>query len=226
MPDESGSIPSFAGDLETLVAEAEKSIVTPVTDHPKPCLHTFNSDTDTKCATCLWSFCMLCASSLDPKYCHLCLPLSAAELTQTPLVDVDGVTHDGRELKPAAGATFYSPRIDVNGVTLAKTISEMSILDLESYIDYYKHLVRQAETALDFRRVVLGTSQLELSQRKDTEQRKLRSDKTKYPVKTISFDKSGKQIAKPVSTAKLGDMLKMIEMLKQLKKQQDAKTKS
>lgn len=212
-------------DFDKLVLEAQQSAQTPVVDHPKPCQHAYDPVVHLKCPTCLWSFCSLCASTLDPKYCHLCLSEPSAELTQSPLTDVDGVTHDGRVLTPAAGATFFSPRIDINGVTLCKTISNMSDPELEDYIGHYKQLVQQAEKALDFRRVVLGTSQLELSQRKDAQQRKLRSDKTKYPVRTVTVDKvTGKQKTVTASANALTQMMQALEALQKLKKVQAAST--
>ena len=219
MPDNGSPSPSDFSTLESLISEAEQQATTPVNDHPKPCNHTFNADTDTKCPTCLWSFCVLCASSLDPQYCHLCCSDVNTELIEEPLVDTEGVQHAGRALHPTpvAGATYYSPRLDIDGVTLCKTISQMDMSELEAYIVQYKHLVHQAETILDRRRVVLGTSQLELSERKQSEQRRLRADKTKYPVKTVSLDKStGKQ---KVSTA---SMVQMLEMMRAL----DAKVKA
>lgn len=221
MPDEtqsSGSSLDTNNDLESLVAEAEQQAALPVIDHPRPCPHTFDESTHLKCPTCLWSFCTLCASSLDPRYCHLCLSEPAAELLDLPLIDRDGISHDGRVLSPAPGATFFSPRLDLPCNTLLKTISQMSDSEVDDYVTQYKDLVRQAERALDFRRVVLGASQLEQSQRKDITQRKLRSDKTKYVVKTITMDtRTGKQVTKTASAQKLGDMLKMLEALQKLK---------
>lgn len=215
--------PEVDSDLETLLAEAEGQAVTPCIDHPRPCSHVdsvYNaagSNDVRKCPTCLWDFCPDCASILDPRYCKLCLSEPNAELRIEPLVDVEGhVIQGGRHLQPLPTATFYQPRWG----TLAKTISEMSDSELEEYVKQYIELVRQAEKALDFRRVVLGSAQLESTQRADARQRKLRSDKTKYSVKTVTVDKSGKPITKTASAAALGDMLKMLEALHQLKKNQ------
>ena len=225
MPDELKQAASDnPSELERLVNEAESAVKVPVTDNPKPCQHvsaTCNSHDDNtirKCATCLWDFCPLCASHLDPQYCHLCLAEPDVHFVQKPLVDEDGVTHEGRELQPDPNARFFQPKFG----TLCKTISEMREAELEEYINYYRNLVKQAETALDFRRVVLGSAQLELSQRQDATRRKLRADKTKYPVKTLTVDKNG---AGKKKTAGVADMIKMLEMLKQLQKNREAKGK-
>lgn len=137
-----------------------------------------------------------------------------ATLIETPLIDSDGVTHEGRVLTPAPDAEFFKPRFG----TLSKTISEMSDPELDTYVGEYRDLVRQAERALDFRRVVLGVSQLEQAQRGDIKRRKLQSDKTKYPVRTITLDKAtGKQVKKSASTADLTQMMQMLDALRKLK---------
>jgi hypothetical protein len=219
--------------LDELISEAEQAAQVPVVDHPKPCPHVTADSvnahvhnlvataTQRKCPTCLWWFCDSCASTLDPQFCNLCLTESIAELRSEPLVDAEGVQHAGRHITPTpvtVDTGFFSPRIDVNGATLCKTINEMSDFDLEQYVTHYKNLVQQAERTLDFRRVVLGTAQLESAQRKDNAARKLRVDRTKYPVKTLELDpKTGKPKAKPASAGKLMDMLQMLAALQALK---------
>jgi hypothetical protein len=200
--------------LDDLISEAEQTAAVSVADHVKPCEHPYTAD-HRKCPTCLWTFCAECESILDPRYCRLCLREADAELRELPLTDTEGHTVEhGRLLIPLPTASFYQPRFG----TLAKTISEMSDSELEDYVKQYVELVRQAEKALDFRRVVLGSSQLELTQRKDAAQRKLRSDKTKYPVKTITIDKTtGKQVTKTAGAAALTNMLQMLEALQKLK---------
>jgi len=212
MPDETNNAPAAQetpSQLEQLMAEAENAVATPVTDHPRPCSHTSNNDLAKQCPTCLFYFCPDCGSVLDPQYCHLCLPVTEGVFQTEPLKDVDGVTHEGRVMHPNPNGRFFQPRFG----TLAKTISEMRDNELEEYIKYYQNLVKQAETALDFRRVVLGSSQLELAQRNDTKRRILRADKNKYPVKTLTVAKDGSGKKKTAST---GDLLKMLEMLKQI----------
>jgi len=218
---------SGLSELERLMAEAEvaraQSAATPTqVEHPPiKCTHAFDDPSllTRKCKTCVYEYCNICASILDPAFCKTCLSEPDAELKQSPLVDEDGVVHEGRVLTPDPNARFFQPRFG----TLSKTISEMSEPELEDYIKRYRDLVKQAETALDFRRVVLGSAQLELSQRQDATRRRLRADKTKYPVKTLTVNKDG---AGKKKTAGVADMLKMLEMLKQLQKNREAKKKS
>jgi hypothetical protein len=97
----------------------------------------------------------------------------------------------------------------------------MTVPELEDYIKRYKDLIKQAETALDFRRVVLSSSQLELDQRKAAERRRLQSDKTKYPVRTITMDKkTGKPKVANANTAQLMQMMQALAALKTLKDNQ------
>lgn len=214
--------PTQPESLDNLIAEAER-VQRPAIEHtPTKCSHAFDNPSipTRKCKTCAFIYCDLCASILDPSYDKYCLNEPAAELKELPLRDADGVIHEGRHLQPAEGATFYQPRFG----TLSKTISEMSDSELEDYVKQYIELVRQAERALDFRRVVLGSAQLEISQREHIKQRKLRADKTKYPVKTVILDpKTNKPVSKNASVAQLAQMMQALVQLKLLKDQQAKK---
>jgi hypothetical protein len=227
MPDEQNvvnpSSDATESELETLMREAER-VATPSTDAtPVKCSHAFDDPTlpTTKCKTCVLQFCEDCASPLDPQYCKTCLHEKDAELKELPLHNDEGINVPGRVLTPDPASRFYQPRFG----TLAKTISEMSIQELENYIKYYQDLVRQAEKALDFRRVVLGTSQVELEQRKSAERRKLRADKTRYAVKTVTVNKAtGKKESKGASPEDMAKMLRMLEALNALRKPTAAPT--
>jgi hypothetical protein len=226
MPEEPFSQATDGNDLEKLVAEAEvkadadittvelaraaSAVNVPIAHQPKPCIHT-DTLLNAVCPLCKWPFCVECASLLDPTYCHLCLNESDAELKELPLIDSNGEQHDGRRLVPADDS-IYTP---LRFMTLTHSISEMSDHELEDYIQHYKDLVHQAEKALDFRRIVLSTSQLESSQRQDIKRRKLRSDKSRYPIKTVTVDtKTGKtKTTTTASATKLLDVMKMLEVL-------------
>lgn len=221
MPDElSQQAQEQPSELEALIHEAEKSaqrdpIKSTNPDRPQPpdepkCEHTGTFYPERKrCKTCGLLICPMCWSVLDPDFCRGCLNDKDAVIIEEPLKDVDGVVHEGRVLHPDPQARFFQPRFG----TLAKTLIEMTDDELYKYIEDYKNLVTQAERALDFRRVVLGSAQLEQAQRMDRKRRELRADKTKYPVKTLTVDKSGKTVKK---TASLADLAKMLEALKQI----------
>jgi hypothetical protein len=188
------------------------------------CSHEGTTPTEREhCVTCHRLMCSMCWSILDPRYCKQCLNEPDAELRELPLLDAEGhrVEH-GRVLTPAPTAKFFQPRFG----TLCKTISEMSDTDLHDYVKQYAELVRQAEKALDFRRVVLASAQIETTQRASAKQRKLRSEKTKYPVHTVVVNKSGKPVTKTASAADLTNMMKALEALTKLRQLKDAQAKA
>jgi len=83
--------------------------------------------------------------------------------------------------------------------------------------------VHQSEITLDYHRIVLGGAQLIHAEGQDAQRRKLRADKTKYAVKTVTLDpKTGKQKTTTASVTKLADMMKMLEALAKLKAQKSA----
>lgn len=172
----------------------------PKADKPKPCIHT-EALPHKVCPLCHWPFCPDCASSIDADYCMLCLTMATAELISKPLVDEDGVTHEGRVLTP--GPMFG---------TFAKGVSEMSMSELEQHVEKFKHLIKQAEVGLDFYRVGLATLQMEHGQRKEQQRRRLRGVKIAKPKPSADPTKP----AKPA--VDMSRMIKMIEALQQLQK--------
>lgn len=223
--------PSTATELERLINEAEGSVkpVDPeVASLPQAtkCSHAFDDPTLTvrKCKRCHILFCETeCGSILDPDFCRLCMNEKDAELKELPLIDEDGVQHEGRHLQPDPNNHYYQPRFG----TLAKTLCEMTDPELDAHVARYKDLVHQAEIALDFRRIMVGSATIEQAQRADRKRRQLRADKTKYPVKILTVDKKTGEVKK--KPADMAAMLKMMEMLaalnKTMKDSKDAKAK-
>jgi len=186
---------------------------------PKPCTHIADPSIAT-CPTCFWPYCASCASALDPKYCHMCLPVPDAELRVEPIVDADGEGHDGRRLVPT-GPVYSPPRF----MSQLKAFSDMSISEQEDYITHYKELVHQAEIALDYRRIKLGGMQLVNAEAKDAQRRRLRAEKTVRPVKTVTVDaKTGQTKKKTASTADLTKMMQMLQALATLRQKKQADT--
>ncbi len=217
-------------ELEKLVADAETSpelpLVSPIADTNNKMLQitiespqaTTSTDmpcakcgapTRRSCPTCHGPICDICASPLDPKYCRNCLDEPGAELHESPLKasDDDGVVHHGRLLTP--GPTFG---------TMCKRICAMTDYELGAHIGYYKDLVKQAELALDFRRVVLGAGRLEQAQRNDAKRRAIRG--VKLPKTTLAAKQGSASAAgaRPKAGANVAQMLKMIEALQELNK--------
>jgi hypothetical protein len=198
-------------DVETTATQCSGEVVSgPLqkSDKPKPCIHTDADRANKTCPICYWPFCCDCASVLDSQYCHLCMPVLESELVSSPLVDVDGIQHEGRKI--TLGPTFG---------TFAKRVSDMNISELEQHVEQYKHLIKQAETALDTRRVQLGMLHMELAQQKDQQRRRLRGVKVARS-RTIGVPADG---SRPVRKAP--DLKKFIKMVEALKALQDLKKK-
>lgn len=232
MPDASNE------DLEVLFAKAEAEgqqqqpnhqplADTPETPSAPECTHT-GSDIHSRrwCRQCKRLICQFCWSVADANYCQQCMQQVDIKVEESTLVDDEGVTHHGRLLTPLGGINEL--RWIPNGKTTAKALSEMSTSELEEYISAYKDAVRDAEKALDIRRIKLSSGLMEMDERKAQERRRLRADKTKYPVKTVSLDpKTGKRVTKqasPAQTMNMLDMLKAIQALKNKVAQRAAQT--
>jgi len=206
-------------ELETLFAEAEKRQQPAAPDTPPDiaagCDHA-DSDTHSRrwCRSCHKLICQHCWSVLDANYCSPCMMNVDLKVVDVIKSDDDGVEHHGRQLTPSQG--FNDLRWIPEGKTTAKSLSDMTSTELDEFVDSYKSAVHDAERALDFRRIRLGVGQLEQDERRDQQRRKLRTDKTKYPVRTVSIDpKTGKQTKSTTASAeRLLAMLKMLENIK------------
>jgi hypothetical protein len=133
------------------------------------------------CIQCREPFCPDHASEIDPNFCKSCLhPQSPEiEITKEPLIDVDGVQHRGTHLTPS-GSGFKS---------LAARISQMTDPALGQHIQFIRQQVKEAEKVLDYRRIDLSVSQLELDHRDEEVRKKLRG--TKITAGKISVVASG-----------------------------------
>ena len=113
-------------------------------------------DALTNCHKCGKWYCLDHASELDPtKYCSDCLKVEDATLEQAPLLDTDGVRHQGKVIRPV-GNVFAQ-----NG----KLIHEMTDDELKEYIVRYQQAVHDCERSLDYSRITLGNALFEAGHR-------------------------------------------------------------
>lgn len=117
------------------------------------------------CAICREPFCEKHRSEVDPDSCCICVDYKSAETERGPLVSDDGVQHNGAIIHPIG----YSYR------TLMRRIVEMDDNQLEMHIQHVRVQVKQAETVLDYRRIDLSASTVELEERGIAKQKKLRA---------------------------------------------------
>ena len=196
----------------------------PLLNQPAECDHA-GSDIHSRrwCKQCKHMICQFCWSVLDSNYCQDCMRSADLKIEEKVLVDDEGVTHHGRLLTPLG--QFNDLRWIPNGKTTAKALSEMSMPELEEYVSAYKQAVYEAERAVDIRRIKLSSGLMELDERRAQERRRLRADKTQYPVKTVTLNpKTGKRVAKQASTQQTINMLDMLKAMQALKAKVAART--
>jgi hypothetical protein len=113
-------------------------------------------DALTNCHKCGKWYCLEHASDLDPtKYCRECLKVEDASLEEAPLLDTEGVRHQGKVIRPV-GIVFSQ-----NG----KLIHEMTDDELKEYIVRYQQAVHDCERSLDYSRITLGNALFEAGHR-------------------------------------------------------------
>jgi hypothetical protein len=170
------------------------------------------------CRQCKRLICPQCCSALDSMYCVTCLSRIDLKNEVQTVPDDDGIMHNVTHIQvtPAYNTIRWIPE----GKTTAKALADMDESELFEFVRAYKDAVREAERALDFRRIRLGSAQLELDERREQTRRKLRADKTKFPIKTVTVDSTGKKVTK---TANAGQMMEMLKMLQALKASKAAK---
>ena len=147
------------------------------------------------CPTCKGGFCEDHTSPIDDTVCSLCLPDSVVVIEEKPLVDDDGVSHEGKLIVPH-GEGFK---------TLPHQIVELSDYQLKARIQYYKEKIRQLEKSLEYHRIALSTMELEDAGREEIRKKKLRGVKVAIGG-GVKIGNGGK--AKPLDAKGLADILK------------------
>lgn len=142
------------------------------------------------CVICKEPFCLEHQSEIEPDSCNICINDQTVEVKKDPLVDAEGVTHNGSVIHPIG----YSYR------TLMRRIVEMGDDQLIAHIEHVKKQVKDAELVVNYRRIDLSASQVELEERKVASAKKLR-------IKGIEMLADGKKITfmAPAPSAKTLD---------------------
>ena len=113
-----------------------------------------------KCHNCGLQYCLTHASEVDPEnYCSTCLIPEDATVKVEPLVDTDGVQHQGRLIKPAGKAYRLS----------SKMVYEMTDQELKDFIDHEKSVVHDIENIREYHMITLGMAQSEEYRREISE---------------------------------------------------------
>ena len=110
-----------------------------------------------KCLKCHLHYCLDHASEVDPiNYCIVCLPTADVETKSEPLVDSDGVKHEGRRIVPI-GAAFHHA---------SKMINEMSNVELLAFIEQEHQIVKDLENVKTYHQITLGQAEFTAYERK------------------------------------------------------------
>jgi hypothetical protein len=107
------------------------------------------------CASCHLHFCEKHVSEFDGSLCSTCVSIANTIIQSKPLIDEDGVTHQGRQLV-LTGETWMRNR-DI--------ISMMTDAELEAKLESMTKAVHEAEMVLDYRRIQRNQLENEKSSR-------------------------------------------------------------
>lgn len=152
------------------------------------------------CPTCKQFFCLKDASFIDKVYCRGCLDEGKIEMKTEPIVDNEGVTHQGTHFIPIGEALKSIPRI----------VSEMNDTELKDFLMRCREEVRRYEKGKDFWLVQRSVAEMETKHREHRDAAKLREKGMKFSVPNggkvvVSKTKNGgdifAQIAKKLQEA-------------------------
>lgn len=117
------------------------------------------------CDICRSPVCERHTSEADPSVCVGCFSDSALATIETPLVDDEGITHKpGRKIVPF-GFTYK---------TLMQRLCDYTEDELIVHIHYVKSQIDEAQRILDYRRIDMSASTVELEERGIAKRKKLR----------------------------------------------------
>lgn len=153
------------------------------------------NETTRECQICNRPFCINHASKEEPDdFCIECLNSVTAEMKEKPLVDDEGVKHEGRELTPIG--QFW--------VSSCGAIANMKDEELERFYNQYQLKVRELEALTDHYRVMKSMVSMEQAERQRSKSRSKRGVVITTPSgqKVQVKAKNGKTAVAPVDIAK------------------------
>jgi hypothetical protein len=116
------------------------------------------------CPQCRSFFCKNHTSKVDPDYCDNCSRVIGVETKDAPLIDEEGVSHNGRSIQ-LTGEFWMSMQVD---------LAKMGDDELRRHVETLRGAVREAEIIKDYRKIALGRAENELEDRDSAKGRRLR----------------------------------------------------
>ena len=153
------------------------------------------------CPQCRQPYCASDASEVDPDFCNTCLRPTDIKIEKKPLVDEEGVTHEGTQITTGGGLPFK---------TLMQRIVDMDEEKLRTHIQMWQGKVKEAERVLDYRRIALGACQLELEEKEAASRRKLRGIKVTTTGNRIGVSASTSQGTQDAQSKKMVAAMKSL----------------
>lgn len=173
-----------------------------------------------KCKRCGLLYCLDHASEIDPMmFCVNCAVPSDIEMQQKPLVDKDGVQHQGRVLVPTG--PLY--------VITSKLINEMNDDELKRFIEYNQRAIKEAENHVDYLKIRQGQAEGVAFDRKVAYLARQEDGTIKFKIpkeqpKVVTARRKTDVKAKPDPVASIMNSLKgvspevLVKMMEDLKK--------
>ncbi len=107
------------------------------------------------CVSCKKPFCLVHASSLDSTYCAPCVDFTNTRIEEKPLIDEEGVRHQGRQLI-LTGESWMRNR-DV--------IAKMTDVELQAKLTAINQGIKEFEMVLDFKKITRTQIESEIGDR-------------------------------------------------------------
>lgn len=123
------------------------------------------------CKSCKLPYCVDHTSEIDTKFCLDCLNETTTKIKIEPLVDTEGLHHNGVKLTPVGEFWFSS----------ANTVAELTDEQLDKWLTSHKNKIKEAETKVSYHRLMVGMMQMEFEERKDAGIRRLKRIKVIIP---------------------------------------------
>ena len=150
------------------------------------------------CRHCSQEFCASHQSKLNNKLCCNCVSDANLETQSEPLIDSDGVTHQGRHIR-LIGEGWPNDIV---------TIASLNDNELEEQIRGLQALLKIAIQTSDYARISIAARQFEKGEREHSKRRKLMQRREELAKGVVRLASQKPATAKPKDdTAKLAEQL-------------------
>ena len=182
------------------------------TQSPLQITKCFLCDTPPKsmCRHCGQDFCDSHSSRYDDRFCSNCIGDENTKFEDLPLIDDEGVTHQGRQIRLIGEGWPHA----------LEMLSALSDEELELKIIQWKSLLKHALLTGEFYRITVSAAEFEKEERHDSKRRKLeyrreelRQGTLRVNAKAVKVDDAAAKLSKQLGIP-IGQARDLIELLK------------